>query len=107
MGVCVGLGDNTVFGRIAKQAARDRPGMTTLEIEILRFVIIIAAMAFSVAIFLCSQSSPRLFTHLVLSYNQSFGEPGFVGTIPALLTFRHCWSIVSLSWLHLSLVGFR
>lgn len=54
-GICVGLGDNTVFGRIAKQAARDRPGMTTLEIEIIRFVLIIAGLAFSVAVLIASE----------------------------------------------------
>lgn len=54
IGICVGLGDNTVFGRIAKQAARDRPGMTTLEIEIIRFVLIIAGLAFAVAIIIVS-----------------------------------------------------
>lgn len=39
-GVCVELGDSTVFGRIAQAATRERPQKTTLEIEILRFVII-------------------------------------------------------------------
>ncbi|TFK59554.1 calcium ATPase [Pluteus cervinus] len=52
IGVCVGLGDNTVFGRIAKSASRDRPGMTTLEIEILRFVLVIAGLALVVAVFI-------------------------------------------------------
>ncbi|KAF8890953.1 hypothetical protein BD779DRAFT_1610703 [Infundibulicybe gibba] len=49
-GICVALGDNTVFGRIAKQAALERPTRTTLEIEILRFVLIIASLAITVAI---------------------------------------------------------
>ncbi|CAK5279696.1 unnamed protein product [Mycena citricolor] len=52
LGVAVGLGDNTVFGRIAKQASRERPTRTTLEVEILRFVLIIGGMAFLVAVFI-------------------------------------------------------
>lgn len=55
MGVCVGLGDRTVFGRIAKSAARERPNMTTLEREILHFVFIIAGFAFTVAAIICSK----------------------------------------------------
>jgi sodium/potassium-transporting ATPase subunit alpha len=54
IGVCVGLGDLTVFGRIAKQATSERPGRTTLEAEILRFVIIIGSLAFLVAAFIIS-----------------------------------------------------
>jgi sodium/potassium-transporting ATPase subunit alpha len=53
-GVCVGLGDYTVFGRIAKQATSERPARTTLEAEILRFVLIIAGMAFVVAVLIVS-----------------------------------------------------
>ncbi|KAM0747366.1 calcium ATPase [Meredithblackwellia eburnea MCA 4105] len=49
VGVCVELGDSTVFGRIAKDATRERPSKTTLEKEIQRFVIIIASLAFVVA----------------------------------------------------------
>ena len=55
VGICVGLGDNTVFGRIAKQAASERSVRTTLEIEILRFVLIIASLAFSVAVLIVSK----------------------------------------------------
>ncbi|KAF4573612.1 hypothetical protein EYR36_008130 [Pleurotus pulmonarius] len=51
-GVCVGLGDSTVFGRIAKQAASERAVRTSLEVEILRFVLIIAGMALTVAVFI-------------------------------------------------------
>ncbi|KAF7984332.1 hypothetical protein HWV62_15333 [Athelia sp. TMB] len=50
LGVCVGLGDGTVFGRIAKQASSERPARTTLEVEILHFVLIIAGMALCVAV---------------------------------------------------------
>jgi magnesium-transporting ATPase (P-type) len=50
VGVCVGLGDKTVFGRIARQASVDRPVRTTLESEIFRFVIIIASLALFVAL---------------------------------------------------------
>jgi sodium/potassium-transporting ATPase subunit alpha len=55
-GVCVGLGDSTVFGRIAKQATGERPARTTLEIEILRFVLIIAFLALAVAVFIVSKN---------------------------------------------------
>ncbi|KAJ7583582.1 hypothetical protein C8J56DRAFT_213171 [Mycena floridula] len=48
-GICVGLGDGTVFGRIAKQASSERPQRTTLEVEILRVVMIIASLALFVA----------------------------------------------------------
>ncbi|KDE09319.1 hypothetical protein MVLG_00635 [Microbotryum lychnidis-dioicae p1A1 Lamole] len=50
IGVCVGLGDNTVFGRIAKDATGERPVKTSLEVEISHFVIIIGSLAFSVAL---------------------------------------------------------
>ncbi|KAF8205169.1 hypothetical protein K438DRAFT_1818664 [Mycena galopus ATCC 62051] len=50
LGVAVGLGDGTVFGRIAKQASSERPVRTTLETEIFRFVLIIGGMALAVAI---------------------------------------------------------
>ncbi|KAJ7124432.1 hypothetical protein C8R44DRAFT_980707 [Mycena epipterygia] len=49
MGIAVGLGDGTVFGRIAKQATSERPVRTTLEVEILRFVLIIGGLAVTVA----------------------------------------------------------
>jgi len=52
VGICVGLGDGTVFGRIAKQATTERPVRTTLESEILRFVLIIAGLALTVALFI-------------------------------------------------------
>ncbi|KAF7436089.1 hypothetical protein PC9H_002915 [Pleurotus ostreatus] len=51
-GVCVGLGDLTVFGRIAKQAASERAVRTSLEVEIYRFVLIISGMALTVAVFI-------------------------------------------------------
>ncbi|KAF7300959.1 Calcium ATPase [Mycena indigotica] len=50
IGVAVALGDNTVFGRITKQAGSERPVRTTLEAEIIRFVLIIASLALTVAI---------------------------------------------------------
>ena len=54
-GVCVGLGDHTVFGRIAKQATSERPARSTLEVEIFRFVMIIAGMALCVAVLIVSK----------------------------------------------------
>ncbi|KAJ6544406.1 hypothetical protein B0H19DRAFT_300887 [Mycena capillaripes] len=50
VGIAVGLGDGTVFGRIAKQASSERPVRTTLEVEILRFLLIIGGLAMGVAI---------------------------------------------------------
>ncbi|SCV72109.1 BQ2448_4803 [Microbotryum intermedium] len=45
-----GLGDNTVFGRIAKAATGARPVKTSLEVEISRFVLIIGSLACVVAL---------------------------------------------------------
>lgn len=50
IGVVIQTGDNTVFGRIAKLSAGGGGGLTTLQKEILRFVVIIAAIALSIAI---------------------------------------------------------
>lgn len=44
LGVVVATGDKTVFGRIAKLTNEPKTGMTTLEKEILRFVIIIVSI---------------------------------------------------------------
>ncbi|KAF2647322.1 calcium ATPase [Lophiostoma macrostomum CBS 122681] len=41
IGVCVATGDNTIFGRIAKLTSEPKTGMTPLQKEILRFVLII------------------------------------------------------------------
>jgi sodium/potassium-transporting ATPase subunit alpha len=43
LGICILTGDSTVFGRIAKHSSKSRTGMTTLQREIFRFVLIIAA----------------------------------------------------------------
>lgn len=42
MGVCVAIGDSTIFGRIAKLTSDPKTGMTPLQKEILRFVLIIS-----------------------------------------------------------------
>jgi sodium/potassium-transporting ATPase subunit alpha len=55
IGVCVGWGDGTVFGRITKDIARERPAPTTLEAEIRRLVAIIASLAIGVAILIASK----------------------------------------------------
>jgi sodium/potassium-transporting ATPase subunit alpha len=55
IGVCVGLGDATVFGRITKDVARERPSPTTLEIEIRHFVFVIAGLALAVATLIVSE----------------------------------------------------
>jgi magnesium-transporting ATPase (P-type) len=79
-GVCVGLGDFTVFGRIAKQASRERPTRTTLQTEILRLVIIIASMAFAVAALIVSE---LLVTHspLSCSADRIFQFCGLLGSV--------------------------
>src|SRR5277367_1985562 len=47
IGVCILTGDNSVFGKIAKLSSKRKTGMTTLQKEILRFVlVIIGAIAF-------------------------------------------------------------
>jgi len=78
LGVCVGLGDFTVFGRIAKQASSERTARTTLEVEVLRFVIIIAGMAFAVAVFIISEFPVGLF---VIIFDQLTEVPSFVGCV--------------------------
>jgi sodium/potassium-transporting ATPase subunit alpha len=40
--VCVAIGDNTVFGRIAKLTSDPNTAMTPLQKEIFRFVMIIS-----------------------------------------------------------------
>ncbi|KAI0246247.1 sodium-potassium ATPase [Lactifluus subvellereus] len=50
LGLVFQIGDNTVFGRIAKLSSAATASMTTLQREILRFVVIIASLALLVAI---------------------------------------------------------
>ncbi|KAH7119956.1 hypothetical protein B0J11DRAFT_72809 [Dendryphion nanum] len=42
LGVCVAIGDKTIFGRIAKLTSEPKTGRTPLQKEILRFVLIIS-----------------------------------------------------------------
>ncbi|KAF9481785.1 sodium-potassium ATPase [Pholiota conissans] len=51
-GVVIQIGDNTVFGMIAKLSSMEATRLTTLQRELLRFVAIIAGMATLVAIFI-------------------------------------------------------
>lgn len=44
LGVVVSTGDSTVFGRIAKMTNAPKTGMTTLEREILNFVMLICSI---------------------------------------------------------------
>ncbi|KAJ6489874.1 hypothetical protein C8R45DRAFT_1062204 [Mycena sanguinolenta] len=74
VGVAVGLGDGTVFGRIARQASSERPVRTTLEIEIFRFVLIIGGLALSVAVLIVSLWAAWLRPNF----------PGFI-SVPSLL----------------------
>ncbi|KAI8363918.1 hypothetical protein BD560DRAFT_373551 [Blakeslea trispora] len=48
IGVVVSIGDNTLMGRIARLSLSDPNTRTTLQVEILRFVIIIAVLSLSV-----------------------------------------------------------
>lgn len=50
MGICVATGDNTIFGRIAKLTNQPKTGMTTLQREIFRFVLIISLFIVCVVI---------------------------------------------------------
>ncbi|KAI7904029.1 uncharacterized protein BX663DRAFT_485506 [Cokeromyces recurvatus] len=48
VGVVVSIGDNTLMGRIARLSLADPNTRTTLQVEILRFVIIIATLSITV-----------------------------------------------------------
>jgi sodium/potassium-transporting ATPase subunit alpha len=50
IGVVISTGDKTVFGRIAKMTNEPKTGLTTLEREVLNFVIIICSIMFSMII---------------------------------------------------------
>ncbi|WVF73077.1 hypothetical protein IAT40_007896 [Kwoniella sp. CBS 6097] len=50
IGVVIQTGDLTVFGRIAKLSSAGAPSLTTLQREILRFVIIIVCCALTIAL---------------------------------------------------------
>ncbi|KAM0326228.1 hypothetical protein ACHAQA_006825 [Verticillium albo-atrum] len=50
MGVVVATGDKTIFGRIAKLTNEPKKGLTTLEREVLHFVLIICAVMLSVIV---------------------------------------------------------
>ncbi|KZS91530.1 sodium-potassium ATPase [Sistotremastrum niveocremeum HHB9708] len=50
IGLVIQTGDNTVFGRIAMLSANSQASLTTLQRELLRFVVIIASLASAVAI---------------------------------------------------------
>ncbi|KAJ4357538.1 uncharacterized protein N0V89_002114 [Didymosphaeria variabile] len=50
IGVCVATGDNTIFGRIAKLTSEPKTGLTPLQKEILRFVLIICVFITAVVI---------------------------------------------------------
>ena len=50
VGIVVDTGDRTVFGRIAKLSSRPRKGLTPLQKEILRFVLVIVSLVVFVVI---------------------------------------------------------
>jgi sodium/potassium-transporting ATPase subunit alpha len=49
-GIVVSTGDKTVFGKIAKLAGEPKTGLTTLEKEVLRFVVLICLIMISMII---------------------------------------------------------
>ena len=55
LGITVSTGDRTVFGKIARLTNRPKNGMTTLQKEILRFVIIICSLMifFNIVVIIC------------------------------------------------------
>lgn len=55
LGIAVSTGDSTVFGKIAKLTNTPKSGSTTLQKEILRFVIIICSLMvfFSIVVIIC------------------------------------------------------
>jgi len=50
LGICVSTGDSTIFGRIAKLTSEPKTGMTPLQKEILRFVLIISLFIATVVV---------------------------------------------------------
>lgn len=50
IGIVVSTGDATVFGRIAQLTSEPKTGLTTLEREVLRFVVIICSIMLSMII---------------------------------------------------------
>ncbi|GAA5838707.1 hypothetical protein JCM9279_003834 [Rhodotorula babjevae] len=74
VGIVVGSGDTTVFGRIAKAAGRSRPLPSTLEVEIRHFVTIIASLAALVVVLIIILWAAWL----------RVAHPGFI-TVPVLI----------------------
>jgi sodium/potassium-transporting ATPase subunit alpha len=54
-GICVNTGDKTVFGKIARLTNTPKTGMTLLQKEILRFIIIICSLMifFNIVVIIC------------------------------------------------------
>jgi magnesium-transporting ATPase (P-type) len=50
MGVVVSTGDATVFGKIAKMTSSPKTGLTTLEREVINFVILICSIMFTMIV---------------------------------------------------------
>jgi sodium/potassium-transporting ATPase subunit alpha len=50
MGVVVSTGDATVFGKIAKMTSAPKTGLTTLEREVINFVILICSIMFTMIV---------------------------------------------------------
>ena len=50
IGVVVSTGDKTVFGRIAKLTNEPKTGLTTLEREVLNFVLLICSLIVSMIV---------------------------------------------------------
>jgi sodium/potassium-transporting ATPase subunit alpha len=67
VGVVVATGDKTVFGRIARMTNEPKTGMTTLEREVLNFVLLICAVMFLMVVIV-------LIFWLVIAFSRTFGE---------------------------------
>lgn len=50
IGICILTGDNTVFGKIAKLSSKRQIGLTTLQKELFRFVLVIISAVVLVSI---------------------------------------------------------
>lgn len=66
-GICIATGDKTVFGRIANLTNKPNRGLTPIQKEILRFVLIIVSFIASVVILVVVVWYSLLFSHITAS----------------------------------------
>jgi sodium/potassium-transporting ATPase subunit alpha len=67
LGITVSIGDKTVFGKIARLTNTPKSGSTTLQKEILRFVIIICSLMafFNIVVIICWGAWLRKYVHIL------------------------------------------